>query len=117
VSNGSNQIKYATEEGARVIAILLGALGLPVDDTVDVFLRLCKEISLGDELDPHLRSERLESATKILLQKIGVSEKSKLLEDLKLGEGCKVYVMPLYSTQSNITYCALAPSHTWPRPT
>jgi hypothetical protein len=110
------QTKYATEQGARVIAILLGVLGLSVDDTVDAFLRLCKEMSLGDELDPHLRSERLESATETLLQKIGVSEESRLLGDLTLGEGCKVYVMPVYLTQSNITYCALAPSHTWPRP-
>jgi hypothetical protein len=80
-----------------VIAILLGVLGLSVDDTVEAFLRISKEISLGDELDPHLRSERLVSATKILLQKIGVSEESKLLGDLTLGEGCKVYVIPLYS--------------------
>jgi hypothetical protein len=100
-----------------VIAILLGVLGLPVDDTVDAFLRLCKEISLGDELDSHLRSERLESATRTLLQKIGISEESRLLGDLTLGEGCKVYAMPLYLTQSDITNCALAPSHTWLRPT
>ena len=80
-----------------MIAILLGVLGLSVDDTVDAFLRFCKEISLGDELDPHLRSERLVSATKTLLQKIGVSEESKLLGDLTLGEGCKVYAIPLCS--------------------
>jgi hypothetical protein len=80
-----------------VIAILLGVLGLSVDDTVDAFLRLCKKISLGDELDPHLRSERLVSATKVLLQRIGVSEESKLRGDLTRGGGCKVYVIPLYS--------------------
>jgi len=80
-----------------VIAILLGVLGLSVDDTFDTFLRLCKEISLGDELDPHLRSERLVSATNRLLQKISVSEESKLFGDLTRGEGCKVYAMPLYS--------------------
>jgi hypothetical protein len=77
---------------SSVIAILLGVLGLSVDDASAAFIRFCEEVSLGQDLDPHLRSAKLIAATKVLLQGIGVPEESKLQEDLHRGEGCKVYV-------------------------
>jgi hypothetical protein len=57
---------------------------------MDAFLRICEEISLGEDLNPDLRSERLVSAAKVLLEGIGVAEDARF-DGLSRGEGCKVY--------------------------
>jgi hypothetical protein len=107
------QFEFATKANSSVIAILLGKLGLSVDDPIDAFLQLCEAFSLGEELDPHLRSEKLVSATKVLLQRIGVSEEAKLCGDLNRGEGCKVYVFPPLLRQDKLMSRVQAQSPIW----
>jgi hypothetical protein len=43
-----------TEYDCSVIAILLGVLGLSLDNTSAAFVRFCEEVSLGQDLDPNL---------------------------------------------------------------
>ena len=80
-----------------MIALLLGVLGLSVDNAIAAFLRLCEQISLGEEVEAHVRSERFIDAIKMLLHEIGVSEGTKLRGGLNRGGGCKMYLFHLYA--------------------
>lgn len=80
---------------SRVIAILLGVLRLSIEETSTAFLRLCKEVSLGENVTPQVRSAQLVAATKALLQEWNVPEDSRLRGDLPGGEDCKVYIQNL----------------------
>ncbi len=75
-----------------IIAILLGVLGLSIDETSAAFLRLCNEVALGEKMSPTERSEKLVVATKALLQEFNIPEETRLRGELNRGEGCKVYV-------------------------
>jgi hypothetical protein len=54
---------------------------------------MCKDISLGEEISPQLRSEKLVTASKILLQELGIPEDSRLGGGISRGEECKVCVL------------------------
>jgi hypothetical protein len=77
---------------------MLGFLGLSVDLASAAFLRMCKDVFLGVEISPQLRSEKLVAASRILLQELGIPEEARLYGDLSRGEGCKVYVLHLCLT-------------------
>jgi hypothetical protein len=84
--------KYLTGRDYRVIAILLGVLGLSIEETITRFLQLCNEVTLCEDLLPRVRSEKLLTATKVMLQELNVSEEARFHGDINRGEGCKVYV-------------------------
>jgi hypothetical protein len=86
---------YLTNE-YRVIAIMLGVLGLSIDLASAAFLRMCKDISLGEEISPRLRSEKLVTASRMLLQELDIPEESRLRAGLSRGGECKVCVYFLY---------------------
>lgn len=79
---------------------MLGVLGLSIDHTSAAFIQLCEAASLGDHMEPKMRFNKLIAASTLLLQGHGVAETSKLRDNLRLGQACKVYVT---NTPSNLS--------------
>lgn len=79
-----------SENESSVISILLGVLGLSVDETISAYVPLCKAVFSGEECSIQERSSVLVSATRELLRKLGVSEDSRLRADPSQDGGCRV---------------------------
>ncbi len=73
-----------------VVAILLGVLGMTIEEANGAFLQLCKQVFPAEEITPEMRSELLITATEQLLGDCGVPKESKLRGDISKSAGCKV---------------------------
>ena len=73
-----------------LIAVLIGVLGLSVDETAEAFIRVCKDVFPTEDITPEARSQKLEVAIERLLKARGIPENAKLNGDVTFGGGCKV---------------------------
>jgi len=74
----------------RLIAILLGVLGLSAVDARDAFATICHSVLRADGLTSITRSEKLEECIRELLKRLHIPEDSRLEGDLDLSAGCHV---------------------------
>ncbi|KAG8869837.1 hypothetical protein FRC20_000768 [Serendipita sp. 405] len=73
--------------GGGILAILLGVMGLTVDEATDVYIRICNSVFLDEFQTPEKRSRALLKACE---EELGQLKDAKLREDAQLLKGCKV---------------------------
>ncbi|CCA67313.1 hypothetical protein PIIN_01144 [Serendipita indica DSM 11827] len=75
---------------ASLIAVLIGVLGLSIDEAAEAFIRICKDVyPTTENITPEVRSQYLETAISKLLRSRGIAEDAKLNGDVHLTS-CKV---------------------------
>ena len=79
---------------SRVIAVLLGVLGMDLDQTSIAFRRMCSATLFGAarSLTPEERTRRLEETIKEILMELQVPVDRPFNSDVDLSDDCKVFV-------------------------
>jgi hypothetical protein len=78
----------------RLVAILLGQLGMNADEAIDAVRDIALAIfsdSSHPNYDPELRTRQLSESIKSILQARGISPDRKMQEKVQEPVGCKVY--------------------------
>ncbi|CAG7847843.1 SubName: Full=Uncharacterized protein {ECO:0000313/EMBL:CCA77866.1} [Serendipita indica DSM 11827] len=93
--------------GGGVIAILLGVLGMELDQASRAFGQICRATLLGEArtLAPEERTRRLEQVFKDILAELQVPEDRRLNSDVDLADGCKVAIA--YQSAAQLGQCKL----------
>ena len=73
--------------------ILLGVLGMSIEDATAAFAEMCVTLFPNEGYDPESRSAKLEEVSKELLSKRGLSYVTRLRGETKLATQCKVCVL------------------------
>jgi hypothetical protein len=76
----------------RVIAILLGVLGMTVDDALTAFIGICEKVFAPNIYQETERSEILTTELKGILEGLNLPSDSRLAENLAHNSRCRVYV-------------------------
>jgi hypothetical protein len=74
----------------RLIAVLLGVLGLPVDEARDAFAQICERVFPSTECTKDARSALLVDALKALLARLQISPDIRLQNNLGINANCHV---------------------------
>ncbi|CAG7847829.1 SubName: Full=Uncharacterized protein {ECO:0000313/EMBL:CCA77866.1} [Serendipita indica DSM 11827] len=93
--------------GGGVIAILLGVLGMELDQASRAFGQMCRATLLGEAcaLAPEERTRRLEQVIRDILAELQVPEDRRLNSDVDLADGCKVAIA--YQSAAQLGPCKL----------
>jgi hypothetical protein len=75
----------------RLIALLLGVLGLPVDEGRDAFAQICERIFPSPDCEKEARSALLVEALEELLARLHIPREIRLQNNLGKNAGCHVY--------------------------
>ena len=75
----------------RLIAVLLGVLGLPVDETRDAFAQICERIFPSPDCTEEARSALLVEALEELLVRLHIPKDIRLQNSLGGNSSCRMY--------------------------
>jgi hypothetical protein len=84
-----------------LIAVLLGLLGMTIEDAMEAFTTTCEEVFSPDVRDEGSRSDRLTAAIQKILDERQIPQSTRMRGDTDLAAGCHVYVFLSHITNSN----------------
>lgn len=76
----------------RIVAVLLGALGLDDQTAKGSFAQICATVNEQPGITPQQRSSRLEDVTNSILQGVGLGPHTKLFDKDLSRPHCMTYV-------------------------